>query len=380
MTPSKDRLEILYRKYAGNTCTQEELEEFFAYVRDPTWKETLETMADRQLETMEIAKDLPAVDWEHMYRTILPKPKKKPVRMFTRIAAAACFLLACIGIWMITNQRNRQAVKPAVAEKVIPPGYNKAILTLGDGSTIGLDSAHTGELARQGNVAVINAGNGSLTYDDAAKTGEAKVLYNTLTTPRGGQYQLTLPDGTKVWLNAASSITYPTAFTGNDRVVQMTGEAYFEVVHNNNKPFRVKTAQHTIEDIGTHFNVNAYTDEPAQVTTLLEGAVKIGDYTLKPGQQATETAGHIIVGKGDPAKAVAWKNGFFYFSDASLQLVMRQLSRWYNVEVVFEGDIRERQFNGMIGRTLTLSQVLRGLSREGVHYRIEANDHLIITP
>ena len=202
--------------------------------------------------------------------------------------------------------------------------------------------------------------------------------------------QLTLPDGTKVWLDAASSLTYPTAFKGSDRTVELTGEGYFEVAHDKRRPFTVKAGGQTIRDIGTHFNVNAYTDEPAQVTTLLEGAVSVDGHLLRPGEKATvtgatvsgSTAGgaDVRVSRGDPEQAVAWKNGLFYFSDAGLETVMRQLSRWYNVDVSYEGNIPARQFNGMIGRSLTLNQVLKGLAKENVHYRIEEGNRLIITP
>jgi ferric-dicitrate binding protein FerR (iron transport regulator) len=189
-----------------------------------------------------------------------------------------------------------------------------------------------------------------------------------------------LPDGTKVWLNAASSLIYPTAFSGDERTVQMTGEVYFEVTHDKKRPFKVKVGRQVIEDIGTHFNVNAYTDEPIQTTTLLEGAVSIGGHILRPGEKASVAAsGTIQVSKGDPEQAVAWKNGLFDFTDADLPTVMRQLARWYNVDIKYEGNIPERQFNGMIGRSLTLDQVLKGLTRESVHYRIEEGNHLIIT-
>jgi ferric-dicitrate binding protein FerR (iron transport regulator) len=271
---------------------------------------------------------------------------------------------------------------------------------LAGGQKILLDSAAAGILAEQGNAQVKKVGDGKLAYEaggGATKgAGAAAPLYNTLTTPRGGQYQLTLPDGTKVWLNAASSLTFPTAFTGSSRTVEMTGEAYFEVAHDKKHPFTVKVSGQTIEDIGTQFNVNAYTDEPAQVTTLLEGAVKVDGHLLRPGEKATVTgaagpgatvtsatttgAADIRVARGDPEGAVAWKNGLFVFTDAGLQTVMRQLSRWYNVDVTYEGNIPPRQFTGMIGRSLTLDQVLKGLAKERVHYQIEKGNRLIITP
>jgi ferric-dicitrate binding protein FerR (iron transport regulator) len=166
----------------------------------------------------------------------------------------------------------------------------------------------------------------------------------------------------------------------------MTGEAYFEITHDKKRPFTVKAGGQTIRDIGTHFNVNVYTDEPAQVTTLLEGAVSVDGHLLRPGEKATvigATAGgatDIQVTKGDPDQAVAWKNGLFDFNDAGVETVMRQLSRWYNVDVTYEGNIPTRQFQGMIGRSLSLNQVLKGLTKEQVHYQIESGNRLIITP
>jgi ferric-dicitrate binding protein FerR (iron transport regulator) len=315
--------------------------------------------------------------------------------------AAAAVVLLLVGLTRLwRTSRTEVSVQAPVV--VVAPGGNRAVLTLAGGQKIILDSAATGVLAEQGNTHVQKLGDGKLAYEAGGRGGDGTrggstvpPLYNTLTTPRGGQYQLTLPDGTKVWLNAASSITYPTAFTGHDRTVEMTGEAYFEVVHDKKRPFTVKAGGQTIQDIGTHFNVNAYADEPEQVTTLLEGAVSVSGHLLRPGEKATvtgatasgtigagatATGGDIRVTQGDPEGAVAWKNGLFDFNDAGLQTVMRQLSRWYNVDVTYEGNIPTRQFQGMIGRALTLDQVLAGLTKERVHYQIEPGNRLIITP
>jgi ferric-dicitrate binding protein FerR (iron transport regulator) len=312
---------------------------------------------------------------------------------------AAAVVLLLVGLFRLWRTYRAESLvqTPAI---VVAPGGNRAVLTLAGGQKILLDSAAAGILAEQGNAQVKKVGDGKLAYEaggGATKGASAAApLYNTLTTPRGGQYQLTLPDGTKVWLNAASSLTFPTAFTGSSRTVEMTGEAYFEVVHDKKHPFTVKVSGQTIEDIGTQFNVNAYTDEPAQVTTLLEGAVKVDGHLLRPGEKASITgaagpgatgtaatttgAADIRVERGDPEGAVAWKNGLFVFTDAGLQTVMRQLSRWYNVDVTYEGNIPPRQFTGMIGRSLTLDQVLKGLAKERVHYQIEKGNRLIITP
>jgi ferric-dicitrate binding protein FerR (iron transport regulator) len=404
MTAPDNRLGYLYRQYVNKSCTPEEMQEFFGYVRDPAYKQTLEAMAEEHLEMLQVPAGLPAIDWEHMYRSVVPsgdlsRPssigrevdtsadngrnrKGRVASLFTwsRVAAAVMIIVLCGGGYLFLTRRPHRSPEGTIAKKDITPGYDKAILTLSNGATITLDSAHTGLLTQQGNAAVVNSNSGRLTYNILHEK-LTTVLYNTLTTPRGGQYQLTLPDGTKVWLNAASSLIYPTAFSGDERTVQMTGEVYFEVAHDKKRPFKVKVGGQLIEDIGTHFNVNAYTDESVQTTTLLEGAVRVGGHVLKPSEKASiDASGTIHVSKGDPEQAIAWKNGLFDFTDNDLQTVMRQLARWYNVDIKYEGDIPERQFTGMIGRSLTLTQVLKGLTRESVHYRIEEGNHLIITP
>jgi transmembrane sensor len=418
MTASDNRLVYLYRQYVNKSCTSEEMQEFFEYVRDPAYGQALEAMAEEHLETLGVPAGLPVIDWEHMYRSVVPagelsgpspigreadtgadsdldtgtgadtgrNRRGRVASLFTwsRVAAAVAIIVLCGGGYFFLTRRPFRSPEGTIAVKDIKPGCDKAVLTLSNGDSITLDSAHVGVLTQQGIVVVLDSGKGQLVYTVATSSklsAASKVTYNTLTTPRGGQYQLTLPDGTKVWLNAASSLTYPTAFSGNERTVQMTGEAYFEVTHDKKRPFKVKVGGQVIEDIGTHFNVNAYTDEPVQTTTLLEGAVRVGGHVLKPGEKASvATSGTVHVSKGDPEQAIAWKNGLFDFTDNDLPTVLRQLARWYNVDIRYEGKIPDRQFTGMIGRSLTLDQVLKGLTREDIQYRIEEGNHLIITP
>jgi transmembrane sensor len=274
----------------------------------------------------------------------------------------------------------------------VAPGGNKAVLTLANGSRITLDSVANGELAVQGKAKVIKLANGRLLYSES-NGDSATMMYNTMSTPRGGQYQLQLPDGTQVWLNAASSITYPVAFTGNERKVTITGEAYFEVAHNPDKPFHVQVNSMDVEVLGTHFNINAYADEEMIKTTLLEGSVKLSSLiplstvnrqlssTLKPGQQAQyKNADAIqIIDHANIDQAIAWKNGLFNFYQSDLQAVMRQLSRWYDVEIKYEGDIQPRRFWGKIQRDLNLSEVLEILKETQVHFKLEGKT-IIVTP
>lgn len=317
-------------------------------------------------------------------------------RRWWRYAAAAVILFVLIGggFFLYYPQKGN-----AVADRVIAPardvlpGGNKAVLTLAGGQRIILDSAVNGVLSQQGNAKVQKLDGGQLAYQRIeGKPTEAQ--YNTLTTPRGGQYQLTLADGTKVWLNAASSITYPTVFVEKERVVKITGEAYFEVIKNADKPFRViANGKAVIDVLGTDFNINAYDDENSIITTLLEGSVKVEpgvgvdagrdkpSVVLKPGQQAKMRGESITLIPGaDVDQVVAWKNGLFSFSDADLPSVMRQLARWYDVDVSYEGNIPKRAFNGTITRSLTLNQLLIGLARSRVHYTIDSGNKLVIRP
>lgn len=297
-------------------------------------------------------------------------------------AAAVLVLLVSAGAYFLLKPSPAKPVMAAVAD--IAPGSNKAVLTLADGSEMLLDSAGNRTI-QQGGTAIKQTG-GNLQYN--ATGGEAAGSYNTLTTPRGGQFRITLPDGTKVWLNAASSLHYPTAFTGNERKVSITGEAYFEVAKNEEKPFRVAiNATNTIEVLGTSFNVNAYTDEDYISTTLLTGLVRVrngtGQAVLKPGQQAHATAAQPFVQvleHADISKAIAWKNGLFNFQDVDLKEVMQQLSRWYDIEVVYEQGIPDLQFIGEIDRSMPLSEVLKGLQMSGVNFRLEQGRRLLVYP
>ena len=265
----------------------------------------------------------------------------------------------------------------------VAPGTTRAVLTLADGKQVTIDSARTGQLAIQGKMSVQN-NHGAITYDSNAQTAIQKnvkaPLYNTLATNRGEQSPpLTLSDGTKVWLNALSSIRFPVAFTGDSRDVEITGEAFFEVAKNAALPFHVRTTQMDVEVLGTQFNINAYSDEPDIRTTLLEGSVKIGSLILEPGQQARMHTTVSLVKDPDITQAMAWKKGLFDFNHADLQTVLRQLARWYDIDVKFEGNISPRTFHGKITRDLNLSQVIQLLQDVGIKFRIEGKI-LVVTP
>lgn len=379
MSINKDRLEELFARYAGNNCTPEELQELFGYLGDMK-EEELQIILDKHYKTVAPGSNAEAVDWDKMFATVVAA---KPVRnmYWSKMVAAAVILLALTGLlyfWM-QNQgtatpgeegNNQLAVKQDVA-----PGGNKAVLVLSDGSRIVLDSVQNGMIARQGAMQVVKAQDGQIGYEngDQQKSSGA-ISYNSLVTPRGGQYRLTLPDGSRVWLNAASSIKYPTLFTGNERQVEITGEAYFEIAHNAAKPFKVFFAGRSgqVEVLGTHFNINTYDDEAIIKTTLLEGKVKMQyakrSVLLQPGEQARydRAAGEITVNNNaNTEQAVAWKNGLFDFTDDAIPDIMRRLARWYDVEVEYTGKIPSGHYVGAIRRQVNISEVLHMLELTG---------------
>ncbi|SEW24908.1 FecR family protein [Chitinophaga arvensicola] len=322
----------------------------------------------------------------------LPELKPEPVVMKPvyrqRWAAAVLLLIVAGGAWLLaTRERKTSKVAGPVTENKkedVAPGGNKAMLTLADGNTIALDSNLNGALTPQGN-ASLHASPGLLKYDPGHPSVNSGVAYNVLRTPKGGQYRLELPDGSRVWLNAASSLKFPTAFVGKERRVELNGEAYFEVAKNAGQPFFVSVNKANIAVLGTSFNVMAYADEAGIRTTLLEGAVKVTGGTasslLKPGEQSLlEPDGKIqVIEKADIDLAVAWKNGLTSFKSADIKTIMRQVERWYDVEVVYNGTIPARSFTGDIPRDANLSELLRLLEISKIHFKME-NHRLIVMP
>ncbi|UYQ94814.1 FecR domain-containing protein [Chitinophaga horti] len=362
--PEQDRITYLLVQYANDRCTRAELQELMQLANS----EQLDTAMEVVWEQSSTEADI--IDREALYRRIAP-PRK---RYTWWAAAAAVLLIATVAGSLLL--RTSTSIPPVVA--TIQPGYHQATLTLGDGRTVTLDSNGVQQLS-EGNTAIQQQG-GLLQY--TAKAGAGENVYNTLATPRGGQFSITLPDGSRVWLNAASSLTYPIAF-GNTRKVTVTGEAYFEIAADAQRPFTVAVAgKQDIQVLGTSFNVNAYTDEPAITTTLLQGAVRVTgagqNVQLQPGEQVLQQQ-QLTVKQVNTAQAIAWKNGLFNFEDADVKGVLRQLERWYDITVEYRGTMPEREFSGKLQRSLTLQQVLEGLSEMGVHFAIEGRK-LIVTP
>jgi transmembrane sensor len=354
---------------------------------------------------------------EALYEQVLAGIKNKPparvipikqrVFRFTTAAAVLLIVLGAAAWYLFFNTKRPGPTTPAVVRqpgKDLPPGRNAAILTLADGKTIVLDSS-SGTISKQGGVTVINM-SGLLSYESAeasAKAGETpdkanQPLFNTVTTARGNQYQLVLADGSKVWLNSASSLRFPAVFTGATREVELNGEGYFEIATirqsaGQKVPFIVNIGGHAgsrVEVLGTHFNVNCYHDEETVKTTLLEGKVKVGSRQsaigncnsaiLQPGQQAILTADcrFTIADDIDIDQVMAWKNGWFEFDKTDLKTIMRQISRWYDVDIVYaKACCGTEKYGGRIGRNLNLSNILKVLESQDVHCRLEGKKLIV---
>ncbi|AYL94400.1 FecR family protein [Mucilaginibacter celer] len=316
----------------------------------------------------------------------LPRIRKKR-SWFSYAAAASILVFLSAGLYLYRQPKQQNPVKNNIVKNDFLPGGNKAILTLANGSTLSLTGGNKGLLARQGITNINKKEEGKVEYrpaaDDLTAAKPAGVMYNTVTTPKGGQYQVALPDGTKVWLNTASSIRFPTAFNGTERQVEITGEVYFEVAKNKEKPFIVTSGNQKVTVLGTHFDINAYPDENVVKTTLLEGSVKVttgGNMVLlKPGQQAQLDNGNklIVSNDVDPDEVIAWKNGYFQFNKADIKTIMNQISRWYDVEVKYEGQIEPGHYYGKISRNVNASKVLKVLELSGMHFTIEGGKIIV---
>lgn len=303
--------------------------------------------------------------------------------MYKKLAVAAAVIVVASGLYWWFRSTSGQPVQQPIVVTDAAPGGNKAVLTLADGSQIALRDAGNGTLANQDGVQVIKLDSGRLAYI-AANVVSSTTAYNTLSTPRGGQYQLSLPDGTKVWLNASSSIRYPVAFTGAERKVEVTGEVYFVVSPGGKKmPFIVVANKAAIKVLGTHFNIMAYPEEKAIQTTLLEGSLRVESNDrqalLQPGQQGVlvHASGALSVREVDVQEVVAWVHGQLSMKYVDVAAFMRQVSRWYDVDVVFEGEVPAMSFSGSINKMVNLSLVLKALNDNGLHVTL-VNGKLIV--
>jgi len=367
----KDFLKLI-EKYLNGSASPEELnaiENYYSHFSDDP--DITDNLNEEKISALKAS-------LRQKIDTKINRAEKQVIPLYKRRSfqvAASILLFLMIGLF-ITNKLKKEPAKFQAENYDLAPGSNKATLILADGSKIDLAAEKNGTLKTQPGSQVIKQ-NEQLTYSTARGKTVAEVTYNTLTTPRGGQYEVTLADGTKVWLNAASSLKFPTAFTGSERVVELTGEAYFEVAHNSKQPFKVKTANQIVQDIGTQFNVNSYADEDAAATTLVEGSVKIFDAgrqtMIKPGQQYLLKANGVpeVRNDVDIDEVTAWKNGLFQFNNADIKTIMRQISRWYNVDVEYSGQVPASTYHGRISRNSNASAVLKILELSGIDFTIE---------
>jgi len=384
----EDRYQQLAKKWLDKTITPAEQEEFAAWynagqdepVEIPSqFAENEEVLRQRILNN--INHNIKADDTRGRFR----------IPVWFRYAAIV-FLCAggFIGYRVCTHFRQVRQLASHYNHQLkndVLPGSNKATLTLANGRVINLNDVKNGVLASQGQTVLKKDKDGRIVYENAdGKKVDSATIFNTINIPKGGQFQVVLSDGSKVWLNSASSLTFPTVFPKNERRVTITGEAYFEVAKNKHVPFRVITGKQTVEVLGTHFNINGYADETAIKTTLVEGSVKVSadaqSAILTPNEQSAISngrAGKINVTTVDTDDILAWTTGNFQFEKAEIPLIMRQASRWYNVDIKYEGEVPRRRFTGSISRNVNLSELLKILKYTGINFRI-ADKTIIVTP
>lgn len=371
----------LLQKYKDNTASEAEKQALIEWYREVAYQDS-EFPGDEEA----VGKDM----FDLLIKEIQPKRKIISIRQWS--AAASIAILLGLGALFVIRSTHKP-IKNIVAttKNDVAPGGEKAILTLANGSKISLTDASNGNIAKQAGVQITKAANGQLVYtikvsnapNIASATGKTEnseaLVYNTISTPIGGQYQVILPDGSKVWLNAMTSIKFPVSFsTLKERRIELSGEAYFEVEHDKDHPFKVITAKQEVEDLGTQFDVNAYPDEASTKTTLLKGLVEVTSGNdasiLKPGQQA-KLINTIAVSVVNTQAVTAWKNGYFMFDDEKLEDIMRLMSRWYNIKVIYtDQNVKEETFGVLSTRFANISVLLNMMEQTGnAHFEINGS-------
>jgi ferric-dicitrate binding protein FerR (iron transport regulator) len=401
------RAAYLFERYFNKTATQAERAELLAWISREEKSEEVKALMDKAWEDFHGSGIVfTETQSEEMLRSILhrdepsglsdaaPYPETPPRRMrWLWVAATLACLVVAGYLWLGPAGSQSPGTRTAAGEsRDIAPGGNKATLTLANGTSITLDSAGDGMLAQQGGTHIVKLASGQLAYKaPGSATAAAEPPVNTLVTPRGGQYRVELPDGSRVWLNAASSLKFPAAFAGDKREVELTGEAYFEIARDDSKPFRVTVRTSAtagpmiVEVLGTHFDIKAYRDEPTIKATLVEGSVRVRrankSRLLRPAEQADIRQGSddIRVSKANIEDVVAWKNGFFHFNGDDMSSIMRKLERWYDVTVTYQGAVPSGHYTGIISRHTNLSEVLKMLELSGVHFRIQGRKIIVIS-
>lgn len=384
---NQQHIKELFAKYLSNNCTEEEAKVLLDYIQDANNSTFVQSLLDEHLNDNpsdnRIFKQQAARIFKNLDLSIkddLPTttPSIKKSGWLRAVAIIACILLGAASIYIISHSFGKPMDEPAVVHDVLPGG-NVATLVLSNGQQVELGELGLGDTKEDGGAIIKKFADGQISYTSIPNKHAGT---NTIKTPRGGQYQVTLPDGSKVWLNAASSITYPAVFNNNERRVLLQGEGYFEItalIKNNKKvPFIVETGQQKIEVLGTRFNVKAYSDEKTIKTTLIEGHVKVitenESVILQPSQEFNLSSEGISTRRVDPEPAIDWKNGDFIFVEEDIRSIMRKLARWYNVEIIYEDELPMETRSGQISRNRNLSEVLRILELSGdIVFKIDRN-------
>ena len=395
----QERFQYLFQQYFNKQATPAEEKELFEWALTANNEHAVQELLQQYWQLSEAEEDMAPEKAEAMFEGIVNPVKTAPVRRlvwrYVAIAASIMLVLGWGSYLLFFNKKETEITR--VTTEVNAPETNRAVIVLADGQKIYLDSAGNGQLAAQSAVKLVKLANGKIVYTNTQSTTGKPEQYNTLMNPRGSRIiDMQLSDGTHIWLNAGSSVTYPVVFAGNERKVTITGEAYFEVAQmylrsGNKMPFKVLVSGGAeIEVLGTHFNVNAYENEERINTTLLEGSVKVSQsaknteraVVLKPGEQAALSRDHsplTIDHSPDINQVMAWKNGLFNFNGMKLQEVMRQLERWYDIEVEYEKGVPNISFGGKITKNVPLKGLLIGLEKSEVHFRLEGRK-LIVLP
>lgn len=382
---TQEDIEQLFRKYLNQECTLSEINELLDYFEidknEALLKQSIASYFNSDKKTGETNQHLDAVAEVRdklIHRIREYNEPKKSIKLWPRIAivAAVFIIIFSIGLLYVLNQQTKPK-NPTAHVNDVAPGKEGATLTLANGKKILINDALSGNIANQSGVKISKTKDGQIVYEVLDQKSDG-IHYNTLTTTRGEQISVRLPDGTLVFLNAATMLKYPTSFAKmNKREVSITGEGYFEVFKDKTHPFIVTTANQQIEVLGTHFNVNAYTDEPSVKTTLLEGSVKVNSNShseiLQPNQQSTLTGNKITIKEVDTEEIVAWKNNEFLFKDDDFKTNMRKIARWYNVDVIYEDDAPNSfKLGGFSSRSRSLATILKLMEQTGkVHFRID---------
>lgn len=386
-----EHIRQLFEKYIAGRCSGEELDRLLSYLDDPDRDTEMLALISGEMQRDDEIEDederVLAVT-SNAEQRIFARTRPNPFYQTTlfRIAVAAALLVG-IAILLLIGDKKKQIETITDAHISLAAGTEKAILSLSNGRKVELGNVINSELAdEQGNR--ISQRNGEIVYTPNKLESNAD---NQLEVPKGGQYTVTISDGTKIWLNAGSRIIYPVTFAGRtQREIKLFGEAYFEVAKDRTKPFIVHTKSQRIEVLGTHFNINSYNDEPQAVTTLTEGSVRVTEtfdrkqsFTLRPGEMASTSGNQTKVGNADIESALAWQNGMFYFKNSSIKAIMRQVSRWYDLDVEYKGQVPERYFTGGVHRNANLSELLKILMLNDIHFTL-INDQkkrkLIVEP